>query len=127
VDVTPAIPSLTYTIVIEPAAAAKLAFTQFPTSVVSGQTVSPAIVVTIQDQYGNTVTAPAANVNLENDPTTGVTMSGTGSVSPVNGVATFSAITFTTSTARADYRIKTTGANLPASASPAFAITLPPL
>lgn len=127
VDVTPAIPSLTYTIVIEPAAAAKLAFTQFPTSVVSGQTVSPAIVVTIQDQYGNTVTAPAANVNLENDPTTGVTMSGTGSVSPVNGVATFSGITFTTSTARADYRIKTTGANLPASASPAFAITLPPL
>ena len=83
--------------------------------------------VTIQDQYGNTVAAPAANVNLENDPTTGVSMSGTGSVSPVNGVATFSAITFTTTTARTGYKIKTVGAGLPATVSPAFNITLPPL
>ncbi|HET9426386.1 MAG TPA: hypothetical protein VFO55_13535 [Gemmatimonadaceae bacterium] len=124
VDVTPAVPSLTYTIVIEPAAAAKLAFTQMPASVVSGQTVSPAIVVTIQDQYGNTVTAPAQNVNLESDPASGVTISGTGSVAPVNGVATFSSVQFNSTSARTGVKIKAGGAGLPAVASPAFNITL---
>jgi hypothetical protein len=127
VDVTPAVPSITYTIVIDPAAPAKLVFREFPAAVVSGRTVSPAIVVKIYDQYDNLVTGPADNVNLENDPATGVTMTGTGSVSPTGGVAMFSTIQFSTTTPRTGYRIKATGANLPPTTSPAFDITLPPL
>lgn len=117
------VPSITYNVTINPGAAAKLAFTQQPPgSVVSGQTVT--IKVTVQDQFGNTVTSPApSNINLSMDAATGagVTINGAGSVAPVSGVATFS-VSFSSS-ARSGVKIQAVGANLPSVLSTAFNIT----
>jgi hypothetical protein len=113
------IPSVLYNVTVHPGPAAKLAFTQQPPSTItSGQTV--AVAVTIQDQYGNTVTAPAQNINLSPAGSTGWSI--TGSVSPVNGVATFS-VPVTSSGSVTGAKIQAIGANLPAVFSSSFSIT----
>src|SRR5205823_4990814 len=49
---------------ITPSGANKLAFTVQPSNAVAGAAISPAIQVTIQDQYGNTVTTSTATVTV---------------------------------------------------------------
>jgi hypothetical protein len=109
-----------YNVTIDPGPAAKLAFTQEPPStVVSGQTV--AVTVTIQDQFGNTVPAPAQDINLSPAGASGWNI--TGSVTPVNGVASFSVpVTSSIGTVNGA-RILAAGANLPAVLSASFTIT----
>jgi len=114
------IPSVLYNVTVDPGPAARLSFTQQPPStVVSGQTVN--VVVTIQDQFGNTVPAAAQNVNLSPAGSTGWSI--TGSVSPVNGVASFSVPVTSSIGTVTGARILAVGANLPAVLSAAFTIT----
>ena len=70
--------------------AAKVVYTQQPTAVVAGSLISPAVVVTVQDAGGNTVTSSSATVTIAigTNPGGG-TLSGTVSVAASGGVATF--------------------------------------
>ena len=79
---------------INPAAASKLVFTTQPGTTVAGSSISPAVVVTVEDTYGNTVTGFNGGVTIGSG-TTSFT-GGTLSVNAVAGVATFSAINPTT-------------------------------
>jgi hypothetical protein len=118
------IPSVTYDVTVQPAAAAKLAFTQQPpTTASNGQTMT--IKVTIQDQYGNTVTSGSpSNINLSVAPgQTGWNIAGTGSVAPVSGVATFGIqVNNTSGATKNGAQIQAVGASLPAVLSAGFVI-----
>ncbi len=80
---------------VSAAAASRLGFLQHPTHTVSGQTMSPAVTVAVQDANGNTVAShPATGVTLalSGSGCTPTALSGGGSVNTVNGVATFTNI-----------------------------------
>jgi VCBS repeat-containing protein len=85
------VPSVPFTATAAAGEATKLAFTQPPVTTSAGGTITPAVRVAIQDASGNTVTSAAAQVTLaiEANPGSG-TLSGTTTVSAVNGVAVFS-------------------------------------
>jgi hypothetical protein len=75
---------------VNPAAADHLLFLQQPTDTAVGQTISP-IIVAIVDQYGNVETddnSDTITLSLGTNPSGG-TLSGTLSLTVVNGVATF--------------------------------------
>jgi len=74
-------------------AAKKLFFLQQPSNAGVNVTISPAITVAIQDQFGNTVTTNSSTVTLAigSNPGGG-TLSGAASVAAVSGVATFSTL-----------------------------------
>jgi hypothetical protein len=76
---------------IGPAAAASVIFSQQPSDVQSGMAISPAVTVTVRDQYGNTFTSGSSTVTLTLN--NGGTFTGGGNTvnaNTVNGVATFS-------------------------------------
>jgi hypothetical protein len=85
------LPSVPFTATAAAGAPTKLAFTQAPVNTSAGATITPAVRVTIQDAAGNTVTSAtdAVTVAIGTNPGGG-TLSGTATVSAVNGVATFS-------------------------------------
>ena len=85
------VPSVPFTAIAEAGEATKLAFTQAPVTTSAGSTITPAVRVAIQDASGNTVTSATAQVTLAIgvNPGSG-TLSGTTTVSAVNGVAVFS-------------------------------------
>jgi uncharacterized protein (TIGR03382 family) len=75
---------------ITPAAPAQLEVTTQPTTTVAGDPITPAVTVLIKDRFGNpTRVSNDVFVTLENNPSDGI-LSGTQSVSAVNGTATFS-------------------------------------
>jgi len=76
--------------VVAAGAAVKLAFTTQPTNALAGSSISPAVMVTVQDGSGNTVTTSNAmiTVALGTNPGTSA-LSGTVTATAVNGVATF--------------------------------------
>jgi hypothetical protein len=80
-------------ITVTPAAADHLVFLQPPTDAAAGQTINPAVVVAVVDQYGNVVTGDntdTVTLSIGVDPSGGAaTLSGTLTVTVVNGVATF--------------------------------------
>src|SRR5262249_30843427 len=49
---------------VSPAAANRLAFTAQPTSATAGVAISPAVQVTVQDAFGNTVTSSTASITV---------------------------------------------------------------
>src|SRR3989441_329437 len=77
---------------VNPAAANKLSFNQQPTNTVAGVSISPAVTVRIEDQFGN-LTSSTANVSIaiQNNPGGG-SLSGTATVAASGGVATFSTL-----------------------------------
>lgn len=80
-----------FTATATPGPATKLAFTQQPTSAQAGVPITPAVQVSAQDAYGNTAPSYATAVAVAigtNPPGTGV-LSGTTSVLPSAGAATF--------------------------------------
>ena len=84
----------TATLTVSPAAASKLLFGQQPTNANAGATISPAVTVQVQDQYGNLVTSDNTDqvtVAIGSNPGGG-TLSGTGTVTVSGGVATFSTL-----------------------------------
>src|SRR3989442_5496776 len=52
------------TVNVNPAAANKLAFGQQPTNATAGTSITPAVTVIIQDQYGNTVITSTAAITM---------------------------------------------------------------
>src|SRR5207249_3488006 len=75
---------------ITPGAATQLAFTAQPTNTVAGALISPAVQVTALDAAGNAVPGFTGSVTVAfgNNPG-GSTLSGTTTVTAVNGVASF--------------------------------------
>ena len=108
-------------VTVTAAAANKLAFGQQPTTTAAGASISPAVTVQIQDQFGN-VTTSTANVAMAigTNPAGG-TLSGTTSVAAVNGTATFS--TLNIDKAGTGYTLSASSGALPGATSSAFNIT----
>ena len=80
----------TVAVLVNPAAASALVFTSQPPSTGAGATITPAVEVTAQDQFGNTVTGFATSVivAIGTNPSGG-TLTGTISRPAVSGVASF--------------------------------------
>ena len=93
---------------VTPAAATQFVFAQQPTNTVVGAAISPAVIVDVDDQFGNVVTTNTSNVTLNKNTGPG-SLSGTATVAAVAGVATFSNISFATIGA---YTIDPTGSGL---------------
>jgi predicted outer membrane repeat protein len=80
------------TVAVSPAAPDHLLFLQQPTDTSAGQTIGPAVMVAVVDQFGNVLTADnndTVTLTIGNNPSAG-TLSGTLTVTVVNGIATFS-------------------------------------
>ncbi|MBI4501332.1 MAG: hypothetical protein HY700_09245 [Gemmatimonadetes bacterium] len=76
-----------------PGPATKLAFTVQPSNTTSKAAITPAVHVTIQDASGNTVTTANNSITLAIGTNSGNgTLSGTTTVTAVNGVATFTTL-----------------------------------
>ena len=113
---TPASASFT----VSPGTPSQLAWTQQPSSITAGRTMSPAVVVTVQDAQGNTVTSFAGSVGLALSQA-GATLGGTTTVTAASGVATFANLTMTK--AGTGYTLVATGASLTSAVSAPFNVT----
>src|SRR5208337_4150743 len=80
---------------ISPAAAAKVVYAQQPTSTTAGSTISPAVTLDVEDQYGNLVTGDASSVTLSVHSGSG-SLNGTLTESASGGIATFSNLSIDT-------------------------------
>ncbi|HEX6746985.1 MAG TPA: Ig-like domain-containing protein, partial [Longimicrobium sp.] len=107
---------------ILPAGASKLAFTVQPSNTAAGAAISPAVQVTIQDGFGNTVTSATDNVTIAigTNPSGGA-LGGTATVAAVNGVATFSDLSI--DKAGMGYTLAATSGSLTGATSAAFNVT----
>jgi len=96
---------------VTPGSNQRLVFTTEPVNMVAG-TVAPAIVVTVQDANGNTITGSTASITLAigTNPGTG-TLTGGGPVAAVAGVATFSGVAINKSGNGYSLTASTTGAS----------------
>ncbi|HET9707459.1 MAG TPA: hypothetical protein VFP39_04060, partial [Gemmatimonadales bacterium] len=77
------------------AAATQLVFTTQPSATAAGSNISPAIVVTAQDQFSNPATSFANAITIAitgSTGTAGASLSGTKTVTAVNGTATFATL-----------------------------------
>jgi len=89
------------TVTVNPAGAAQLIFTAQPSDVVIGKDITPAVVVTAHDAFGNTATDFTDNVLIAiGNDASGLlgpaTLGGTLTVAAVLGVATFGDLTINT-------------------------------
>jgi hypothetical protein len=126
-NITPAIPSITYTVTVEPGPAAKIMFGQQPGGIASGQTITPALKVGITDSFGNVVSSASGTIAVEMDldGATNWSLGGTRSVATVNGIATFAdlQVTTTSTTVVSGAKIRAMLIGFPAVSSAAFNIT----
>jgi hypothetical protein len=110
------------TVAVNPAAADHLVFLQQPTDTAAGQTISP-VIVEVVDQFGNVETSDNSDtitLSLGTNPSGG-TLSGTVTVTVVNGVATFSDLSI--DLAGMGYTLHATTVGLTDAESGAFRIT----
>lgn len=105
-------------------AANKLAYGVQPSNTAAGSSISPAVTVIVQDQFGNTVTSNISSITLAigTNPGSG-TLSGVTSVTAVAGVATFS--TLSINNVGTGYTLAASAAGLTGVTSGAFNITEP--
>ena len=107
---------------VSPGAAAKLVFSQQPTSATAGATLTPAVTVRIEDANGN-LTMSTANVVMGFGTNAGSgTLSGTTNVAAVNGVAAFN--TLSVDKAASAYTLQATSGTLTAATSATFNVTV---
>ena len=128
-------PATTAAFDVSPAAASELAFTVQPADTVAGATLTPAVVVTVRDAYGNTVTGSTASVTLtlaggsglqraaspRAKPAIASPLHGTTTVSAVAGVATFADLSI--DAADTGYSLTASSAGLAGATSTTFAVT----
>jgi hypothetical protein len=110
-------------VAVNPAAADHLLFLQMPTDTAAGQTISPGVMVAVVDQFGNIVTSDNSDtitLTIGNNPSGG-TLSGTLTVTVVNGIATFNDLVI--DLAGDGYTLHATTAGLTDADSSAFRIT----
>jgi hypothetical protein len=98
--------------------AAKLAFLQQPSNATAGVTIAPAVTVAIEDSNGNTVTGASNPVTVA--LTSGTGLAGTLTVTPQNGVATFSTLSVNNA---GTYTLATTTPGLTPATSTGFTIS----
>jgi hypothetical protein len=115
------LPSVPFTATGTSGVATKLAFIQPPVNTAAGASITPSVKVAIQDAGGNTVTGAtdAITVAIGANPAGG-TLSGTTTVSAVNGVATFPNLSI--DHVGADYTLTAGGGGLADATSPTFDI-----
>jgi hypothetical protein len=117
-------PPLVYSLTVNPGPAAKLGFGVAPSDVPANTTMTPPVTVLVQDTYGNTVTTSSASITLALDATSigaGVTGSGFGPVTAVNGIATFTGLKFAP-TGKTGVKLVATSGALTSASSAGFAI-----
>ena len=112
-----------------PGAAAKLAFATEPSNTTVGTSISPAVAVNVEDQFGNVLTNDSATpVTLSitaGTGTTGATLSGGGATNDSNGVATFSGVNINRT--GTGYTLDaTSGLLTKATSTPAFQVAVNP-
>ena len=100
---------------------AKLAFSQQPTNALAQTIIAPAVQVTVEDASGNTVTSATNPITLSLQAAQ--VSRGTLTVTPQNGIATFSNLTV--STAGSGYTLSATSPNLTSATSASFTISAP--
>jgi hypothetical protein len=119
---------------VTPAGAQALAFTSQPASTTAGTAFTPAVAVTVQDAFGNTVTGNTATVQLAlaNNPSS-ATLAGTLSVAAVNGVATFPGVSvnragtgYTLSASAGDLSVTSDAFNITPGAASQLAFSVQP-
>jgi hypothetical protein len=119
---TPSLTSAVSTsVVIQPGAAAQLAFVQQPTTAQSTVAIAPAVTVAIEDSLGNVVTSDTSTITVSlasNVP--GGTLSGTLSQPASAGVATFGNLAIDKV---GSYTLGASGGGFTAPASNSFSIT----
>jgi hypothetical protein len=99
-------------------ASSKLVFSQEPTDMVAGTAMSPSVTVEVVDQFGNVVSTDSSNVSLASSGPG--TLFGTVGIGAVNGVATFSNLSFTTA---GHYSLTATDAGLTSATSSGFTVS----
>jgi adhesin/invasin len=115
---------VTFTATAQAGAPASLVFTTQPSDAGMGQTISPAVRVTVRDQFGNTVTGYSGSITVSIVPLTGTplaNLSGTRTRQVINGVATFDDLSI--NLLGVGYRLRATGDGLTVD-SEAFTILL---
>lgn len=106
------------------APASLLAFTVQPSGGFTGTPFSPAVTVAIRDQFGNLITSATQSVTIALGANPGgATLSGTTTVAPVNGVATFSGLSI--DKPGTGYTLTATAASLTAATSAGFNVRDP--
>jgi hypothetical protein len=104
---------------ITPGAAAHVAFTQQPTQVTAFANISPAVKVTVQDAFNNTVTSFANNVTIAiGNNAGGGTLSGGQSKAAIAGIATYPGLSINAT--GTGYTLTATAVGLPVATSGAF-------
>jgi hypothetical protein len=107
---------------IAPAAAAQLVFLQQPSDGATNSIISPAVVVAVEDQFGNTVTSGSPNVTVAVVRGPSATLNGTVTESAVDGIAIFSNLSLN---AGGDFVVEATDGTIAAD-SASFSITVAP-
>ena len=102
--------------------ASRLAFTQQPQNTSAGSPIVPAVQVAAKDSAGNTVSSFSSPITITLGANPGnATLSGTPTVSPVNGVATFSNLVL--DRPQSGYKLTASAAGLPSATSATFLVT----
>ncbi|MEZ4814203.1 MAG: hypothetical protein R3A80_03225 [Bdellovibrionota bacterium] len=107
---------------INAGSASQLSYEQQPTSQTPGDSIDPALIVRIEDSYGNLVTSATNTVNIaiQNNPSAG-TLSGTTSIAAIAGLATFSDLSIDNS--GTGYTLNATSTGLTNIVSSSFDVT----
>ncbi len=102
--------------------ATKLVYSQQPTTIVAGSTITPAVTATVEDAGNNPVTTSTATVTvaITTNPGGG-TLSGTLSTTPSNGVVTFADLSINKT--GTGYKLTLTSTGLTSAVSSAFNVT----
>jgi len=110
---------------IGPASPAQLGFTTQPSNSQAGTPINPAVAVTVQDAFGNTVTlaTDAVTIAIAANPGS-ATLSGTSTVAAVAGIARFTDLSITK--AVAGYTLVASSGSLAPGTSGAFTIVAGP-
>ena len=103
-------------------ASSKLVFTAEPSNVAAGNSIAPAVTVSVEDSSGNVVTTANNTITIAigTNPSTG-TLAGTFAVGAVNGVATFSNLSI--NKVRTGYTLTANATGLLTAASTPFNVT----
>jgi len=103
--------------------ATKLVYSQQPTAIVAGSTITPAVTATVQDAGNNIVTSSNATVSvaISTNPGGG-TLSGTLSTTPSSGVVTFADLSIDKS--GNGYKLTTSSPGLTSAVSGTFNVTV---
>jgi adhesin/invasin len=117
----------TATVSVQPGAATQIVFAGQPSNTKMNSVISPPVVVTARDAFGNTATGFVGAVTVSIAPGSGTplaNLSGMRTVNAIGGVATFSTLSIDlVSTALSPYRLTAASGGLTATSTP-FSITL---